>query len=504
MTVNSSVTPAVSISASDNNICAGTNVTFTASPTNEGSSPTYQWQLNGSNVGASSTTYSNSGLADGDIVSCVLTSSETCTSTNPVTSNNITMIVNATVTPTISITVTDSSICTGAIVTFTANGTNGGSTPTYQWKLNGTNVGVSSTTYSNSSLTNGDIVSCMLTSSETCITSSTANSNNITMTVNTIPSSPTTNDEDACYGSTIPSLTSTGTNIEWYNNSSLTNLVNTGNTYATGQTNAGTYTYYVIENNNGCKSSAVTATLTITQAITPIINYDWTCGSGSVTLTASGQGTIYWYTSLTGGTPIDSGSAFNTPVINYTTNYYAESNLNGCVSNSRGLGLAIVYHQPTANFSYTANILDVSFTNNSTNSDTYFWDFGDNSTSNAINPLHTYAQEQVYNVMLVAENPCYVDTIYKIVDLSPVGMFAVSGNNDIVIYPNPAKTYLQIKSSSNNILNIDIYNIYGQKIKQLKLDNTKAVIDIKTLSKGVYLIKLQTAKGTLIKKIIKE
>ncbi len=54
-------------------------------------------------------------------------------------------------------------MCPGASATFTATPTNGGSAPVYQWKVNGANVGTNSTTYSTSSLVNGDVVTCVMT-----------------------------------------------------------------------------------------------------------------------------------------------------------------------------------------------------------------------------------------------------------------------------------------------------------------------------------------------------
>ncbi len=96
ITVNT-ISPAnVNISASPPGaISTGTNVTFTASPTNGGGSPSYQWKINGSDVGVNSPTYASTALANGDIVSCVMTSDAICATNSPATSNTITMTVNA-------------------------------------------------------------------------------------------------------------------------------------------------------------------------------------------------------------------------------------------------------------------------------------------------------------------------------------------------------------------------------------------------------------------------
>ena len=82
----------LTIVASANPVDAGTSVTFTATPVNGGASPTYQWKVNGTNAGTNSPTYSYV-PSDGDIVSCMLTAAEVCTSGNPATSNTISMTV---------------------------------------------------------------------------------------------------------------------------------------------------------------------------------------------------------------------------------------------------------------------------------------------------------------------------------------------------------------------------------------------------------------------------
>ncbi len=76
MTVNPNLPVSVTVAPSANPVCAGTSVTFTATPTNGGTTPAYQWYLNGGPVGTNSPTYSYV-PATGDQVYVVLTSNAT-------------------------------------------------------------------------------------------------------------------------------------------------------------------------------------------------------------------------------------------------------------------------------------------------------------------------------------------------------------------------------------------------------------------------------------------
>ncbi len=88
------VTPSVSIAANPSgSITTGTSVTFTATPTNGGTTPAYQWKKNGSDVGTNSATYTDAALANNDVISCVMTSNDPCASPTTATSNEITMSV---------------------------------------------------------------------------------------------------------------------------------------------------------------------------------------------------------------------------------------------------------------------------------------------------------------------------------------------------------------------------------------------------------------------------
>lgn len=82
-------------------------------------------------------------------------------------------------TPTISI-VGPSGSCSGQSMTYLSSITNGGTTPVYSWKKNGTTVG-SASSLTISGLIAGDQISRQLTSSQGCLTTTNAISNVITV-----------------------------------------------------------------------------------------------------------------------------------------------------------------------------------------------------------------------------------------------------------------------------------------------------------------------------------
>jgi uncharacterized protein (TIGR02145 family) len=183
VTVTPGLPVSIIISASQNNVCAGMSVTFTAVPTNGGPTPSYQWKVNGINSGTNSSTFTYTPV-NNDVVTCVLSSSLiSCISNNPATSNAITMTVNPGQPVSITVAPSQNPVCAGNSVTYTATPTNGGLTPSYQWKVNSVNVGPNNPAYYYIP-NNGDIVTCILTSNTTCPTGNPASSNPVTMTVN--------------------------------------------------------------------------------------------------------------------------------------------------------------------------------------------------------------------------------------------------------------------------------------------------------------------------------
>jgi len=124
--------------------------------------------------------------SNGDTVYCVVSSTDSCVSNNPDTSNRIIMTVNPVVQVSVTVSASINPICSGTSASFTAIPANGGTTPSYQWKVNGLNAGTNNSTYSYTP-NNNDIVTCILTSDAPCVTGNPATSNSITMLISSVP-----------------------------------------------------------------------------------------------------------------------------------------------------------------------------------------------------------------------------------------------------------------------------------------------------------------------------
>lgn len=193
--INGTATASVSMSASATSICNGNQVTFTATPTNGGTTPSYQWKLNNNNIGSNSPTWSSSTLNNNDQVKVVMTSSIGCAVSNPATSSTATIAVTNNVQPGVSITSVPAVPVAGVLTTLTATPTNGGLLPEYQWYKNGLTIpGSILPVLVVVSPVAGDNYSVKLTSSLACTTTPYAMSNYIPVSA----------------GSTLPIT------LEWY------------------------------------------------------------------------------------------------------------------------------------------------------------------------------------------------------------------------------------------------------------------------------------------------
>src|SRR4029453_7927597 len=328
----STVTPTVTIAADQNPVCNGTTVTFTATPTDGGTTPIYQWQGNGVNAGTNSATFSSSTLADGDIITVTMTSNANCLTTPTANSNQVVMNIT-TVTPAVSIISTGTSICAGQSITFTPTPTNGGANPTYQWMINGNPVaGETGVTFTTTTLNNNDQVTVVMTSNDPCANPTAATSNAIQVTTASVtPGVSIVADQNpVCQGTTV-TFTATPVNggttpvYQWQVNGA--NVGTNSPTFSSSTLADGDIVTVIMTSNANCVTTATVTSLPVTMTITSVtpsvtVNATSTsiCVGGSITFTAipTNEGATPLYQWFINGNPVTGETAvsFTTTTLN--------------------------------------------------------------------------------------------------------------------------------------------------------------------------------------------
>jgi gliding motility-associated-like protein len=175
--------PAIKITSANSFLCNCAPASFQATVTNGGSTPSYQWMVNGIATGYTGSTWLSNGLLPTDVVTCQYTDLAGCVAGSPITSNAISLAAGTSGASAVTIVGPLSPECPGSPLTFTATPVNAGSVPTYQWKVNGSNAGSDSSGFTTQTLVSGDVVTCTITPDPAfaCATGGNANSNAITV-----------------------------------------------------------------------------------------------------------------------------------------------------------------------------------------------------------------------------------------------------------------------------------------------------------------------------------
>lgn len=95
-------TPTITISNNGTPICLNDTISFTASITHGGYTPSFQWRMNGIPQGANDSIFTTSSFNNSDTISCMLISDYTCASTTLAISNEIILVALTPIQPVIS------------------------------------------------------------------------------------------------------------------------------------------------------------------------------------------------------------------------------------------------------------------------------------------------------------------------------------------------------------------------------------------------------------------
>jgi hypothetical protein len=492
--VNPQLTPSVSITASANPICAGAQVSYTATPVNGGVSPSFQWKVNGINRGINSSLFSPVNLANNDKITVVMTSSTGCLANATATGNIITQQVNAYLQPAVTISYTPIT-CPEAPITFTANIINGGSSPSYQWLINGNDIGNSINTYTSSTLTEGDVVEVLFTSSSACINSAAVKSQPLIIhyASGVLPAvsitAPTTS--GICPGIST-SFTATGTNgggnpvYQW-----MVNNINTGATgsiFTTNTLSNKDEVKVVMRSSASCplKPEATSNTIQIKGPAAPTITANGAltfCEGGSVQLTSAAIAGNQWYKN---GSPVN-GATATTYTANSSGLYTVSTSSNGCTSQiSSAVTITAVDMPAVPTITLTGDQLTTAAGMTS-----YQWYFNNTPLIGAITNTITPANQGLYKVEVGNTTGCKAtSTEYNFV-LTALGTVIVNGL-EITCFPNPATHELNIKLSGNPVNKplAQLIDQTGRVIFQTRLTNQIQTINVSGLAGGVYLLNI--------------
>ena len=167
-----------------------------------------------------------------------------------------------------------------------------------------------------------------------------------------------------------------------------------------------------------------------------------------------------------------------------------------------------------------SNTGGVTIVNNSTGTNlTYHWDFGDGDTSNLQYPTHTYATNGPFNLCLTVDNglgcvDSYCDSIdangvvfkngfvLNVTSNQPLGINHIKIVPEVIIYPNPTTSILNVETTDFTIQKIIIIDATGQLVKTVS-SNFKS-IPVGQLPTGIYHIELIGNNTSVMKTFIKE
>ena len=428
-TISVNPAPVVSFGASSTSGCNPFTVSFTNTTTG---SPAYTWNFGDGSPASSATTpshvYASSGTYTVTLIATQGSCADTLVRTNYITSNP---------TPTASFT-SNNNVCLGDTIFF-ANTSTGNGSPlnTYSWDFGDGSPG--------SSITNPYHVFATAGSFPVHLTSASANCSDDTTIQITVAPAPVVSFSAPVTSGCNPlvvnfSNATTGSPVytwDFGDGSPSASSATPSHTYTT----AGSYSVTLIAAQGSCSDTLVSPSM-INVTAKPTASYaapSAVCLGDTIHFTnlSNGNGsTITAYTWNFGdGSPSSSAtqpSHLFSSAGNYSVTLTTQAG--GC-SDDTTIVIA-VNPAPQVNFSSNSTTgcgpQTIQFTNATTGSPAYSWNFGDGSSlSTATNPSHLYSNSGTYTVTLIASQGSCGDTLVQtnMITIAPQPTAAFSASN---------------------------------------------------------------------------
>lgn len=315
-----------------------------------------------------------------------------------------------------------------------------------------------------------------------------------TVASSTTPTTPSVVGQTICSG-TSASLSATGTNVSWYNNSGV--VVGTGNTFSTPILTA-TTTYYaqdevyypgVIRKVGKVDSTGAGAYSSSTNYCTFDVFRPLTIKSVKVSASGSGNRTIQLMDEIG---IIQDGGIYNIP------NGTSRVQLNYTIQPGKNYSLQVT--SPTPNLWRSSGGVSYPYTKTDTISIT-----GSSGGSNYFYYLYDWEIE-VGGATCSSPQVPVTATVQVCSGIDDDWDLT----NNINVYPNPSNgefTFSIIMPGSGDatirVLDIVGREIYSQKMENISGEKT-SLIDLKSMAQGIYYLDVQIGKKNYFRKLIKE
>ena len=171
--------------------------------------------------------------------------------------------------------------------------------------------------------------------------------------------------------------------------------------------------------------------------------------------------------------------------------------------------ITVIEPAPIAEFEGTPTMgeapLLVSFTDLSNGSvDSWVWNFGDGGSSSEKDPSHEYLSPGNYTVTLEVSgtggSSTEVKTDYILI---PVGL-GENVSEAIVIYPNPTTDELHLVFPEGRERNLALKNMSGEVLLNITINEKEEIINLHSLSAGVYSFVINDGELVSTFKVIKK
>ncbi len=512
------VDPVVSLApGSTNPSCANTPLTFNVTPPPAATNLSYVWYVNNTVQASTGASFNSSTLVTGDRVRAWVRFSDACGADSTL-SNTIVIDRGSNVVSAVSLSLTAGSNpgCPGQSLTFTAIPVNGGTNPTYTFRVGGVPVqSGSSNTYTTTTLNNNSVVTVQMNGNSTCALPAIVYSAPVTITFGIVSSSvsftQTGGPTPAC---AVKPVTFMATPVNGGTAPAYNWLVN-GISVQNGSNATFTYTpvngdmvSVALTSNNPCVTAptdtAAAITLAVDSALVPTAGITLTRGSNpgcrdsllEFTGTATNLGAAPSFAWYVNGAPVTVANPFTSTTLNNGDVVYAvafvPTNTPGCrtvdTATSGLISLRIDTPGIAPLISYVGNNLIA-------NSSNVQW-FGPNGKIAGATGATYHPTEEGYYYAVSTSSVCASEASnVLLISTLTVGSMDL---NAFTLSPNPTTGAVTLAGKGLATLrSVDVYNSLGMRVFSTQIENgiQSKTVSMEQLANGTYFFVLRNTTG---------